>query len=159
MFWVSADANASAGAPWPICVTSVFEPAKLKVTLTPGFAASYCLPIVVNGSVRDAAAKIVSLLGDPLDPVLPEDDEPPPSPPQAAGATAATTVSSRAPRRFMTDLRSGAQGVSPRQRERRQTPAATRPKRGPHPVVKPGLAAATVPATLGRSQEICLGKS
>src|SRR5690348_10005102 len=112
MFWVSADANASAGAPWPICVTSVFEPAKLKVTLTPGFAASYCLPIAVNGSVRDAAAKIVSLLDDPLDPLLP-DDEPPLSPPQATSATAVTTASNRAARRFMIDLRSGARGVSP----------------------------------------------
>jgi hypothetical protein len=59
MFCVSAEANVSAGAPCWICCTSVLEPAKLNLTVTPGLAAWKSLPIVVKASVSEAAAKTV----------------------------------------------------------------------------------------------------
>src|SRR5262245_44733487 len=51
-----AAAKTSAGAPSLIWVASAELPAKLKVTLEPGLAASKSLPICVNDSVSDAAA-------------------------------------------------------------------------------------------------------
>jgi hypothetical protein len=45
------------------CVLSVEDPAKLNVTVTPGFAASKFFPISLNASVREAAAKTVKVRG------------------------------------------------------------------------------------------------
>ena len=59
MFFALADAKTSAGAPEVIWVARAELAAKLKVTVTPGLAASNCWPIVVNEPVRDAAASTV----------------------------------------------------------------------------------------------------
>ncbi len=99
MVVVLAEAKTSAGAPAVIWVTSAELPAKLKVTSTPGFAASNRSPIVVNDSVSDAAASTV-MSPDNDDPAAdavplaaPPEPASPGSDPQAAGprATTATT--------------------------------------------------------------------
>ena len=56
MFLVSAEAKTSAGAPCWICATRSEEPAKLKVTVTPGCAFSNSAPISVNVFFSEAAA-------------------------------------------------------------------------------------------------------
>src|SRR6476661_1752626 len=70
MFFLLADANTSAGAPWVICSASPELGPKLKVTLVPGCAASKLLPSSVNASVSDAAANTVIgpvMLADEVD--------------------------------------------------------------------------------------------
>ena len=57
----SADANASAGAPCSICVSSSDDAPKLKSSLVPGFAVSNSLPRPVNALVSDDAANTVAL--------------------------------------------------------------------------------------------------
>ncbi len=52
----SAEAKTSAGAPSWICATRSEDPAKLKSTSTPSWAASNSSPISSNVAVRDAAA-------------------------------------------------------------------------------------------------------
>ena len=59
MFLALAEANTSAGAPEVIWVARAELAAKLKVTFTPGWAASNCWPSVVKDSVSDAAARTV----------------------------------------------------------------------------------------------------
>ena len=59
MFLVSAEAKTSAGAPWVIWVTRSEEPAKLNVTVVPGFVASNCSASSVKVAFSDAAAKTV----------------------------------------------------------------------------------------------------
>ena len=59
MFLVSAEAKTSAGAPCWIWATRSEDPAKLKVTLTPGWAFSNSAPISVKVFFSDAAAKTV----------------------------------------------------------------------------------------------------
>src|ERR1700746_1714179 len=59
MFFGDADANTSAGAPLVIWVARVELAPKLKVTFTPGLAASNCLPIVVKASFSEDAANTV----------------------------------------------------------------------------------------------------
>ena len=54
-----AAAKTSAGAPCTIWVARVALDPKLKVTLLPGFLASKSLPIWVNASVSEAAARTV----------------------------------------------------------------------------------------------------
>ena len=61
MFLVSAEANTSAGAPWVICVARSEEPAKLSVTLVPGFLASNSSASCVNVALSEAAAKTVTV--------------------------------------------------------------------------------------------------
>ena len=61
MFLVSAEAKTSAGAPWVIGVTGSEDPAKLSVTLVPGFLASKSAASWVNVAFRDAAANTVSV--------------------------------------------------------------------------------------------------
>ena len=52
-----AAAKTSAGAPLTICWARSDEPAKLNLTVTPGWSVSNCLPSAVNVSVSDAAAE------------------------------------------------------------------------------------------------------
>ena len=59
MFVVSAEAKTSAGAPCWIWATRSEEPAKLKVTVVPGWAFSNSAPIAVKVFFSDAAAKTV----------------------------------------------------------------------------------------------------
>src|SRR5689334_10889336 len=59
MFFVSADANTSAGAPPWICVTNAADESKLNVTFAPGFAASKSFPTCANALLSDAAAETV----------------------------------------------------------------------------------------------------
>ena len=59
MFLVSAEANTSAGAPCWIWVTRSEEPAKLNVTVVPGWAASNCCPSSVKVDFSEAAANTV----------------------------------------------------------------------------------------------------
>ncbi len=61
MFVALAEANTSAGAPWVSWVASVELAPKLNFTLTPGCAASNCLPSSVNDSVSDEAANTVTV--------------------------------------------------------------------------------------------------
>ena len=61
MFLVSAEAKMSAGAPCCNWVTRSDDPAKLKVTLTPGWAVSNCLPSSVKVFFSEAAANTVSV--------------------------------------------------------------------------------------------------
>src|SRR5664279_4571173 len=69
MFAVSAEANTSAGAPPISCVTRSEEPAKLKVTVEPGFSFSYVSPSSVNVFFSDAAANTV------IAPSVPDGDD------------------------------------------------------------------------------------
>src|SRR5262249_39580602 len=57
----SADANTSAGAPLVSCWTSVDEPWKLYLIVTPGCAASNCGLMALKDSVSDAGANTVSV--------------------------------------------------------------------------------------------------
>src|SRR6476661_8687141 len=59
IFFVSAEAKTSAGAPWLICVTRSEDPAKFSVILVPGFFASKSLASLVKVALREAAAKTV----------------------------------------------------------------------------------------------------
>jgi hypothetical protein len=59
MFPGAAEANTSAGAPSVIWVARVELAPKLNFTVSPGWAASNCLPIVVKVPVSDAAARTV----------------------------------------------------------------------------------------------------
>src|SRR6185436_6489533 len=61
MFFVLAEANTSAGAPWLIWVARPELGPKLKTTLAPGWAASNCRPSVVNASFREAAANTLTV--------------------------------------------------------------------------------------------------
>ena len=56
-----AEANTSAGAPWVIWWPEPSCGPKLKTTVTPGWAASNCLPSVVNASCSDAAANTLTV--------------------------------------------------------------------------------------------------
>src|SRR6202042_647643 len=59
MFAGAAEANTSAGAPPVIWVAKVELPPKLNFTVSPGCAASNCLPIWVKVPISDAAANTV----------------------------------------------------------------------------------------------------
>src|SRR5262249_6171598 len=59
MFLVAAEANTSAGAPLLICSARAELAPKLNFTVSPGWAASNCLPICVNVSFSEAAASTV----------------------------------------------------------------------------------------------------
>src|SRR6266508_2467264 len=59
MFFWSADANTSAGAPSLIWPTRSDDAAKLNVTSASGYSDSNASPIAVNESVSDAAANTV----------------------------------------------------------------------------------------------------
>src|SRR5947207_12423323 len=60
MFFVSADANTSAGAPCWIWVTSACDPAKLYVNDNPGALVANVDFSLLNASVSDAAANTLS---------------------------------------------------------------------------------------------------
>src|SRR6476646_2885660 len=67
MFFGAAEANTSAGAPLLICCASVELAPQLSLTVTRGWAVSNVLPMVVNDSVNDAAARTVTMPERPLD--------------------------------------------------------------------------------------------
>ena len=95
IFAVSAVASTSAGAPCRSCVTRSLLPAKLKVTVTPGWAAVKSSPSCAKASVSDDAAKTLISRGSP-----PELAGEPAAVPQAAAtrassASAATAASGR----------------------------------------------------------------
>ncbi len=56
MFFSSADANTSAGAPSPIWVARVLDPSYTGLTVTPGFCCSNAAAISSNDRCSDAAA-------------------------------------------------------------------------------------------------------
>src|SRR6185503_7254318 len=107
MVLVLAEAYTSAGAPWLIWVARPELGPKLNTTLVPGWAASNCVPILVNASFREAAANTLTVpdsagelatgaedvTGDP--PVVL--DEPHPA---SRSPAVATTVKVRAVRRI-----------------------------------------------------------
>src|SRR5450755_55226 len=64
MFARSAEAKTSAFAPLMICCASNCDPLKLYVILTVGCAAWYCVAIVLNEAVSDAAAKTLSVVDE-----------------------------------------------------------------------------------------------
>ena len=72
MFFVSAEAKTSAGAPWVIWVTRSEDPAKLRVTLVPGFLDSKSLANSVNVDFSEAAANTVIDPDNPVDALAPE---------------------------------------------------------------------------------------
>src|SRR6185312_3485831 len=59
MFLVAAEANTSAGAPLLICSARAELAPKLNFTVSPGWAASNCLPSSVNVPISEAAASTV----------------------------------------------------------------------------------------------------
>src|SRR5271169_5644398 len=59
MFFGAAEANTSAGAPSVIWVAKVELAPKLNFTVSPGWAASNCIPSWVKVPISDAAAKTV----------------------------------------------------------------------------------------------------
>src|SRR6478609_1332303 len=61
MLLVSADANTSAGAPAVSWVTRSEDPAKLKVTVDPGFSVWKIVPISVCVAFKEAAANTVNV--------------------------------------------------------------------------------------------------
>lgn len=61
MFLSSAEAKTSPGAPWLSWATRSEEPPTLKLTVTPGWAASNIEPSSPNVVFSDAAAKTVSV--------------------------------------------------------------------------------------------------
>src|SRR5215469_2602518 len=108
MFFGEAEAKTSAGAPLVIWVDSVPLEPKLKVTLSPGWAASKFLPIVVKGIVSDEAANTVidpvgvaEAAGELAD-VFDEPDEP--LLPQAARATATVPAAAMTANLRITEL-------------------------------------------------------
>ena len=72
MFFVSAEAKTSAGAPWVIWVTRSEDPAKLRVTLVPGCLASKSVASSVNVDFSEAAANTVIEPDRPVDALAPE---------------------------------------------------------------------------------------
>jgi hypothetical protein len=109
MFFVEAEANTSAGAPLLICSARAELAPKLNFTVSPGWAASNCVPSWVNVSFREDAARTV------IDPVcaaalLLADDEGELLEPEAvleelllehpATAVAASAIAARAKRRM-----------------------------------------------------------
>ena len=66
MFAGAAEANTSAGAPLVICSARPELGPKLNFTVSPGWAASNCLPSWVKVPVSDAAAKTVIVPPDGL---------------------------------------------------------------------------------------------
>src|SRR5215475_3466320 len=99
MFAGAAEANTSAGAPLVICSARPELGPKLNFTVSPGWAASNCLPIWVKLSVSDAAANTVIVPPDGL--ALPPDELPDPLLEQPAAATAASTAAMTVIRRTM----------------------------------------------------------
>jgi hypothetical protein len=85
---VSADANTSAGAPAVSWVTRSEDPAKLNVTVDPGFSVWKIVPISVNVAFSDAAANTVNV-------------------PAAAGAEAAALDGAAEPTAFELDADPG----------------------------------------------------
>src|SRR6478672_9566406 len=107
MFLVSAEAKTSAGAPCWSWATRSEDPAKLKVTLAPGWAFSNSAPIAVKVFFSEAAAKTVispDIAGDEDDEDEPELAVSPALDPHAAVArtsAAAATVARVARGRIM----------------------------------------------------------
>src|SRR6476659_3515841 len=102
MFLVAAEANTSAGAPLLICSARAELAPKLNFTVSPGWAASNCLPSSVNVPFSEDAASTViapvcaAELLEPeavLDELLLE---------QPATAIAASATAARAKRRMLT---------------------------------------------------------
>src|SRR5215813_6805655 len=98
MFLVAAEANTSAGAPLLICSARAELAPKLNFTVSPGWAASNCLPSSVNVPV--CAAELLAAGADELlepeavlDELLLE---------QPATAIAASATAARAKRRMLT---------------------------------------------------------
>src|SRR5689334_22979211 len=81
MFFVSAEAKTSAGAPCWSWATRSDDPAKLKVTFVPGCAFSKSSPIWVKVFLREAAANTVISPDGPPDELDELDDPPEPEPP------------------------------------------------------------------------------
>src|SRR5215467_3653495 len=100
MFAGAAEANTSAGAPLVICSARPELGPKLNFTVSPGWAASNCLPSWVKVSVSEAAAKTV------IDPpaglaLAPDPELPEPLLEQPAAATAASAATMTVKRRIM----------------------------------------------------------
>src|SRR6476620_10840686 len=102
MFLVAAEANTSAGAPLLICSARAELAPKLNFTVSPGWAASNCLPSSVNVPFsEDAASTVIAPVGADellapeavLDELLLE---------QPATAIAASATAARAKRRMLT---------------------------------------------------------
>ena len=103
MFFWLAEAKTSAGAPCAMLSARAELAAKLNRTVTPGCAASNCLPSVPNDSVSDAAAKTVTVPDRPpaLAVAPPPPVSVPESSPQPARTIAATTTGAAShPRRI-----------------------------------------------------------
>src|SRR6478609_8817205 len=102
MFLVSAEAKTSAGAPCWSWDTRSEEPAKLNVTVLPGWEASNFVPISVKVFLSDAAENTVSFPAGVR--LVDADDEPPaldvPSPdePHAAAERTRRVVAAAASR-------------------------------------------------------------
>ena len=101
MFFVSAVASTSAGAPCRNCVTRSLLPAKLKVTFTSGWAAVKSPPSWVKASLSDAAAKTLS-----------SRDRPPPASAVAPQAPTARAKAARSATTAASDRRAGGRHVT-----------------------------------------------
>src|SRR5580704_17899234 len=110
MFLVAAEANTSAGVPLLICSARAELAAKLNFTVSPGWAASNCLPSSVKVPFSEAAANTVivpvcaaELLAAGVDELLePEAVLEELLLEQPATATAASATAVRAKRRMLT---------------------------------------------------------
>src|SRR5690606_2842601 len=118
-----AEANTSAGAPWSICWASVELPAKLKVTLTPGWASSKSRPIRVNASVSEAAANTTSSPVTSPDPGSPAGRSESPEVQAAVELASASTASRPAARRVRVMCGSSSARRGPPPRRRSGTPS------------------------------------
>jgi hypothetical protein len=88
MVRVSAEANTSAGAPWEICVARSEDPAKLSMTLVPGFRPSNSPARRVKVSFREAAANTVRVPEVPAGSAVPGEPGAQPDKPAASMAAA-----------------------------------------------------------------------
>src|SRR6185312_8459804 len=112
MFLVAAEANTSAGAPLLICSARAELAPKLNFTVSPGWAASNCLPSCVNVPFRDDAASTVIVPVCAAELLVLADGEDELLEPEAvleellleqpATATAASATAVRAKRRMLT---------------------------------------------------------
>src|SRR5215470_6439121 len=109
MFFGAAEAKTSAGAPLVIWVARVELAPKLNLTVSPGWAASNCVPIWVKVSFSDDAANTVIVPAGKAELAAAGEDEPPPLGAelellleQPATVTAASAATVRAKRRMST---------------------------------------------------------
>src|SRR2546423_355001 len=111
MFGWSAEAKTSPSAPSRICAASDDDPAKLNLTIVPGWLFSKSAPIVVNAAFNEDAANTVIVPLGPDGGALPDPDGPhalarPTVPARSSAVTTRARIGTSAPRQLDDHVRS-----------------------------------------------------